>query len=103
MGLLNIPIDEFLKIRMVQVYWKMKAWRDGQRIEDNRNRTICLYLAAPNWDEKKFGKLRSPEQLWRIEGIDSDKKDFKMSKVTKLKKGEKPFTNFYGSKSSETN
>lgn len=74
---------------------------DGERkqkeeqtaIEDNRLRTVCFYTIAPYWDSKKNGKLRDPRQLWEIPLIDSQRKNYKMTKVIKLKPGEKPFEN----------
>lgn len=57
-------------MRIVHVYYKLKAWRDEQLKNENNLRIKAYYAVAPHWSGKM--PLRHLWQLWRIPEIDGE-------------------------------
>ncbi|MCR9252293.1 MAG: hypothetical protein NXI20_17845 [bacterium] len=76
-----------------EVYSVLDGKLKDQTREEALIRLQCFWGVKPYWGEKN-GKLKHPKQLWSIPSIDiEEEKEVKLSKITVLKKGEKPFQN----------
>lgn len=79
LGPLAISYGDFLRMRLVHVFYKYKAHKQRILREDNNLRISCMYSVASYWDSKKNGKL-TPEKIWSIPEIDG-KKEIKLSRI----------------------